>query len=142
MGGSRLLQAAPATEDVQAFQSFVQKHNRNYMTKEEYDARLGVFVSNLAVIRAHDAQSTGFRIGVNKFADMTQEEFAKMQGFKENGLENDASKFLDDEEDAPSTVDDDGEVVDDEDGTAGRGLQSYPTSLDWRTKGVLNPIRN
>lgn len=139
LGGSRLLQAAPSTEDVQAFQSFVQKHNRNYMTKEEYEARLGVFVSNLGVIRAHDAQGTGYRLGVNKFADMTPEEFEKMQGFKDNA-QADASKFLD-EEDAPDTIDDDGEVAD-EDGSAGRGLQTAATSIDWRTKGVLNPIRN
>jgi C1A family cysteine protease len=24
----------------------------------------------------------------------------------------------------------------------GRGLQEYPSSLDWRQKGVINPIRN
>ena len=139
--GSRLLQATdPSIEqDAKAFQSFVQKHNRNYLTKEEYSARLGVFSKNLGVIRAHDPVASGYKLGVNKFADLTPEEFEKMMGFKP--VEDTANattadnKFLDadgeDEEAHEEFVDND--TAEEEEEHGGRGLQSYPTSLDWRT---------
>ena len=87
-GGNRLLQSAisssdKSAEDVAAFQKFVQKHNRNYLTKEEYSARLGIFAQNLEIIRQHDPVATGYRIGVNKFADMSLDEFNKMMGLVE-----------------------------------------------------------
>jgi hypothetical protein len=36
IGGTRLLLADPSDEDVQTFQSFIQKHNRHFLTKDEY----------------------------------------------------------------------------------------------------------
>ena len=90
---------------------------------------------------------------------MSVEEFGKAQGFKENpDLNADINKFLDeDDEDADeSTMDDDcaehckangmecthKKVETEEEPGNGRGLQSYPPSLDWRQQGVMNPIRN
>lgn len=52
------------------------------MTKEEYSARLGIFAQNLKIIRENDAAATGYKIGVNKYADMSLEEFNKMMGLK------------------------------------------------------------
>jgi C1A family cysteine protease len=50
-------------------------------------------------------------------------------------------KFLEPEDEAvPNFMND--ETADDEDASSGRGLQSYPASLDWREMGVVNPIRN
>jgi hypothetical protein len=54
------------------------------LTKEEHSARLKIFSANLALIKGHDAEATGFKIGINQFSDMSLEEFQKMQGFKEN----------------------------------------------------------
>ena len=41
LGHSRLLNHVPAinVEDAKAFQGFVVKHNKNYLTKEEFGAR-------------------------------------------------------------------------------------------------------
>lgn len=120
MGGERLLQNS---EDESAFQTFVQKHNRNYLTKEEYGARLGIFAKNLAIIRAHDAVAAGYRIGVNKYADLSLQEFEKMMGLKpdQEGDKSSDPKFLEPEdEDAPEFVDDD--TNDDDDDGLGRGL--------------------
>ena len=77
------------------------KHNRNYLTKEEHNARLAIFKQNLDLVRAHDPVASGFKVGINKFSDMSVEEFEKMQGFKEiPDLGLDINKFLaeDDEE--------------------------------------------
>ena len=95
-----------SADDVSAFQAFVQKHNRNYLTKEEYSARLGIFAQNLALIRSHDSVAAGYRIGLNKFADMSLEEFNKMMGFKEitpDSLSD--GKFLEPEDEVPDFVD-------------------------------------
>lgn len=36
---------------------FVTKNNRNYLTKEEYNARFKIFSDNLGIIRNHDAEA-------------------------------------------------------------------------------------
>ena len=71
------------------------KHNRNYLTKEEHNARLAIFKKNLELVREHDPVKSGFKIGINKFSDMSVEEFEKMQGFREfKDLGSDINKFL------------------------------------------------
>jgi hypothetical protein len=99
-GSIRLLQSDNdvSVDDLKFFHKFIQKHNKNYLTKEEHAARLKIFSANLALVKAHDANATGFKIGINQFADMSLEEFKKMQGFKEKSSDQD-NKFLDDDDD-------------------------------------------
>lgn len=99
-GSLRLLQSDNdvSVDDLKIFHKFIQKHNKNYLTKEEHSARLKIFSANLALVKAHDANATGFKIGINQFADMSIEEFKKMQGFRENPSDQD-NKFLDDDSD-------------------------------------------
>ncbi len=133
----RLLQGdkVVSDEDLKTFQGFIQRHNKNYLTKssnyfltkEEHAARLKIFSANLALIKSHDVNSTGFKIGVNQFADMSLEEFKRMQGFKEVPAE-EKNKFLDDDDDDEETKMNETS----EDGKKGRGLQSYASSIDWR----------
>ena len=73
---------------------------------------------------------SGYTLGINKFADLSAAEFDSMQGLRVPVA--DPTKFLNGE------VEEEG--ADESDG--GRRLQSYPASLDWRSKGVLNPIRS
>lgn len=40
LGQHRVLEQKVNAEDTKLFQNFVEKHNRNYLTKEEYGARL------------------------------------------------------------------------------------------------------
>ena len=70
------------------------KHNRNYFTKEEHNARLAIFKKNLDLVRSHDPKAAGFKISINKFSDLSVEEFEKMQGFREIKPATD-NKFLD-----------------------------------------------
>lgn len=95
----RLLQSEKdiSVEDLKTFQGFVQKHNKNYLTKEEHSARLKIFSANLALVKAHDVKATGFKIGITQFADMSLEEFQKMQGFRE-APPVETNKFLDDDD--------------------------------------------
>ena len=84
------------------------RNNRNYLTKEEHNARLAIFKQNLDMVRSHDPVATGYKIGINKFSDLSVEEFEKMQGFREikdMGID----KFLgdDDEEEEETFMDED-----------------------------------
>jgi hypothetical protein len=102
-GGSlRLLQSDTdvSVDDLKYFHKFIQRHNKNYLTKEEHSARLKIFSANLALVKAHDAKAAGFKIGINQFADMSIEEFKKMQGFKEDINADENNKFLDDDDDS------------------------------------------
>lgn len=82
LGHSRLLQQVPSnsSEVAKAFQDFVVKHNKNYITKEEFGARQSIFAANLAHINSHDSIGSGYTLGINKFADMSPEEFNSMKG--------------------------------------------------------------
>ena len=68
-------------------------------------------------------------MGINKFADMSEKEFEKMLGLRTE---------------LQAVNVDDYTVVDiqKQDNSSGRGLQGFASSIDWRTKGVLNPIRD
>lgn len=114
------------------FQNFLNKHNKNYLTKTEYDARYGVFKQNLAKIKAHKDGEDGYSLGLNKFADMSEDEFNNMLGLKvpeTTGEEDD----VDINEEGPSEEDEDEE---------GRNLQSIPASVDWRQSGAVSYIKN
>jgi cathepsin F len=58
------------------FDRFVRDYNRQYASQEEQDYRFGVFTKNLAVIEERNAKDPSARHGINKFSDLTQEEFA------------------------------------------------------------------
>lgn len=74
------------------FDDFKKSFSRNYATKDEESLRYGVFLSNLKLIDERNAQhilhgGRGAVHGINKFADMSQEEF------KEKYLTMDVSKI-------------------------------------------------
>lgn len=112
-----------SNEDQQAFQEFVNKYNRNYLTKEEYNARLSIFRSNLEKVRNHDAEKEGFSIAMNKFSDLSEQEFNSMLGLK-----------------APSVQFHDGEVEPEVLGATKLGAN--PTSVDWRSSGAVTGVKN
>jgi hypothetical protein len=69
-------------EEQQMFQEFVGKHNKNYLTKDEYKARLAIFKANLEIVRTHNAKNESYELEMNKFADFSPEEFGKLMGLR------------------------------------------------------------
>ena len=59
------------------FENFLLVHNKVY-TESEKQFRFSIFNSNLNIIYNINAQGLDFKLGVNKFADLTQEEFSKL----------------------------------------------------------------
>lgn len=83
---------ANSVETQQEFRAFAKKYQRYYLSQEDYNYRLSVFEKNLALIRAHNSDSTQtFRVGVNQFADMT---FSEMKMYYSPGFDaQEARKF-------------------------------------------------
>jgi C1A family cysteine protease len=60
------------------FQDFVTKFERKYQTIKEFEDRFGIFRDNLMFIEKHNSEESSYTLGVNRFADMTTEEFVNM----------------------------------------------------------------
>ncbi|XP_053202221.1 procathepsin L-like [Panonychus citri] len=69
------------------WESFKAKHNKVYASSTEESTRKSIFSTNLKKINAHNREADNgvhtYRLGVNKFADLTAEEFkATRLGYK------------------------------------------------------------
>jgi C1A family cysteine protease len=59
------------------FRKFMFQNNKAYKG-EEYQRRLGIFKQNVEKIVAHNRLGRSYRLAINKFADLTQDEFRQM----------------------------------------------------------------
>ena len=55
-----------------AFQKFIARYHKNYLTQQEYQARFAIFKKNLDYIQ--EQKSVNFKITINTFADWSDEE--------------------------------------------------------------------
>lgn len=74
-----------STDEIQAFVNFMNKFRKTYGTREEFKYRLSIFASNLRKMEMHNTlnSESSFRMGVNKFSDMTPEEYKVRLGLKD-----------------------------------------------------------
>ncbi|KXJ80679.1 hypothetical protein RP20_CCG023928 [Aedes albopictus] len=115
--------AAPSEGEEDAWTSFKGRHGKRYNGTEEHRRR-GNFNMNKARIdshnRRHDHGGASFRMGTNKYSDMSPEEFAQtMNGFKHGGAVDQRTRQ------ARVTV-----------------AATAVTSIDWRTKGAVTPVKD
>jgi C1A family cysteine protease len=103
------------------FQSFVKAHNKTYKDMGEHAARLQVFRTNLDAINEHNSKNLGWTMAVNKFADLTWDEF------KAQHLGYDSSvRPLGNYEAAVNMW----------------GMATLPTAVDWNAKGAVTTPKN
>jgi len=103
-----------------SFKSFVSTYNKSYTNAEEFDYRLSVFNQTLHLIEQRNAEGEAEH-GINKFADLTQDEFRAMYlGYNPSGRSSDPETL----EISPTLN------------------SSSVSSVDWRTKGVLTPVKD
>jgi cathepsin L len=116
-----LIAASYALTDVEyheAFFNWQQEHGKVYKSFLESRHRFAVFRYNLDFIMSHDAEATGFTVGLNEFADQTLQEFTSWAC----GLNITVEPF--------------------------NGLNQVainpaaPTSWDWRSHGAVTPVKN
>lgn len=91
------------------FMKFITVHGKSYGTKEEYEFRASLFKKTIAKIKEENAKTENtFTVGINRFADWTNEEIKRLLGYKSSKI------FIGNVEALPGNV-------------------SIPSSVDWRT---------
>ena len=106
-----------------SFEDWSVAHGKTYEPTER-DYRNTVYNNNVAKIMSHNTGNHSWTMSVNKFADLTGDEFKAMYiggGFQRYQATKSAfrSKL------APS-----------------RNITANPTSVDWSAKGAVTPIKN
>lgn len=102
------------------FNSFRERFNKNYLSKDELNTRFSVFRNNLIDILIHNADvSQNFTLGVNQFTDLTPQEFKEQYvgGLKSQLGSYGCKTFSSTASDAPS-------------------------SIDWRSKGGVTSVKD
>jgi len=106
---------------VTMFDNFKMKHGKVYNGINEESVRFNNFKANVDIILAANARNLTFTLGLNEFADMTQDEFrATHTGRKLEGFWSGLPRL--------GTHDYDGALL--------------PSSVDWTSQGVVTPVKN
>merc|ERR1719361_2779436 len=115
------LALASATSLSSQFQAFEHKFGKTYKSSAERLTRFATFMKNVKAIEEHNKSGkSSYKKVINKFADMTPEEFNKVM----NGYKN-APK--------PGTVFADVKDV---------KVEDLPASVDWRDKGAIRAVKH
>ena len=84
----------------------VSTYGKSYITIEEFTARKANFAETDARIEEHNASDSLYRMGHNKFSDMTEYERKQRRGFKQNpNGDSLAEEFLLDDTNSPDSWD-------------------------------------
>jgi len=102
------------------FTIFQQRFNKNYDSLQELESRFAIFKSNLIDIVEHNRNANNsFTLGINQFTDLTNDEFRSLYTtYQAQPLGSYGCKSF------TSTA------------------SGAPSSVDWRSKGVVNPVRD
>ncbi|KAJ0981595.1 hypothetical protein J5N97_009850 [Dioscorea zingiberensis] len=119
MVASRVLNEISMTE---RHEQWMAEHGRTYKDASEKQLRFEIFKHNVELIESFNAEDHKFKLGANRFADLTNEEFRAMyNGFKPSSTNNgigtkNTFKY--------------------------ENFTAVPASMDWRTKGAVTPVKD
>jgi C1A family cysteine protease len=128
-------------EYLEQFDYFVAKYTKSYAENGEYVNRYNIFKQNYKFIEDHNSNSaiSGFSLGVNHMADLTNKEYRKQYlGYSNPKLDELLANSHSDEQEefvAPNPF---GLSATEE---AIKNLQ-VPASVNWITKGAVGDIKN
>ena len=111
-------------EVMSMFESWLVTHGKNYNALGEKERRFQIFKHNLRFIDEHNAENRTYKLGLNRFADLTNEEYRSMY----LGAKAGSKRRL------TATKTSDRYVV-------GAG-ESLPGSVDWREKGAVVDVKD
>jgi len=113
--------AAPAANYKSEFYAWKAQFGKSYAHADEEAYRYGIFQSAMAMIEAHNAKELPWKMGMNRFTDLTPAEFVTMYG---GGGRIPKSVHITPA--APGLLSDD----------------DLPSSVDWTSQGVVTPVKN
>jgi len=103
--------------DDYTFEDYIAEYEKSYVSDYEYRKQL--FEKKLKEIKDHNAGNSTYKKGVNKFSDLTNEEFrSRWTGYR---------RMI-----SKAPVADISHIK----------LSDVPNDIDWRTKGVVTPVKN
>lgn len=118
-------QAGPLPHGVsEEFKQWVKNYEKEYDSDDEAMKRFGIFTANRIFVNGHNVQAEAgvhtFKMKLNQLADLTQEEYRQtLLGFRPKARSaSSAPQF------------------------SGAETGDAPASWDWRTKGVVTPVKN
>ncbi|KAK9756437.1 hypothetical protein RND81_01G097300 [Saponaria officinalis] len=68
----------PDDEIMSLYETWLVKHGKNYNSLGEKEHRFNIFKDNLRFIDEHNSENWSFKLGLNRFADLTNEEYRSM----------------------------------------------------------------
>ena len=104
------------------FRDFVETYNKTYNTTKEYWYRFTVFEKNYNRINSFNAFNRSYELGINKFADLTINEFSSSYlGFKSS------PNILKNRKNTPHFF---------------KNVSELPDSVDWRSEGLVTDVKD
>ncbi|PHT41774.1 Cysteine proteinase RD21a [Capsicum baccatum] len=106
------------------YESWIVKHGKNYNAIGEKERRFDIFKDNLRFIDDHNAEKRPYKLGLNRFSDLTNEEYRAMYiggrlDRKTRLLKKPKSQRY-----------------------AFKAGEELPGSVDWREKGAVAPVKD
>jgi len=112
------------------FNAWANSYNKKYHCDKERQKRLALFVQTVKTVEEHNAKvsagSDMFRMGLNEYSDMSDEEF--MEHFNLGKIQG--------QEDCSATTKKSLKAVSKE------RPSDMPLSKDWRKEGIVSPVKN
>jgi len=106
-------------DEATQFHRWMLEHGKVYESNVEYLTRLSIFTSTLRKINTHNSrEDVTWQQGLNEYSDLTWEEFS--------------SRFLTVPQDCSATAS----------GSHSGNKLTAPDYVDWRTTGIVTPVKN
>lgn len=107
------------------YQHWLVKHQKVYNAIGEEERRFQIFKDNLKFVDEHNAENRSYKVGLNVFADLTNQEYR--------------ARFLGTRSDPKRRV---MKAKSPSRRYAVNAADRLPGSVDWREVGAVNPIKN
>ncbi|KAE8672588.1 Cysteine proteinase RD21a [Hibiscus syriacus] len=112
-------------EVMSLFQAWVAKHGKAYNAIGEQHYRFDIFKDNLKFVDKHNSKNTTFKLGLNKFADLTNQEYhALFLGTKSDPKR----RVMKSKNPSRRYASNAGDIL--------------PDSVDWRDHGAVTPVKD
>lgn len=125
---NHIQKSSPRSDDevMGLYEEWLAKNGKAYNSLGEKDKRFEIFKDNLKFVDEHNSENRTYKVGMNRFADLTNEEYRS----RYLGTRTDAKRRF-----VKSKVGLSRRYV-------VRGEEELPESVDWRTKGAVAPIKD
>ncbi|KAJ0082185.1 hypothetical protein Patl1_10380 [Pistacia atlantica] len=95
------------------------QYGRAYRDNAEKETRFKIFKDNLEYIESVNREGRPYKLGLNEFTDLTNEEFrASRNGYKRGSISSGTTSFR------------------------YENVTAVPTTMDWRKKGAVTPVKD